>query len=246
MDEMDKLIKDSLAEDHGHIIYPPEAEMFERIMAKMEQGDLAETTVLVKKRPVNYYKYIAAAAVFLLAINGLIQWEPQIANAVSTRVQTWAIKNGIIQEKTQVDYENSDQEPVQQNANDLPTILQNYQEARATVTFPIKEPKYIPLGFGAPKLELASDDTLFTATYSNNDALIQIVQNYCVDKSASTIGYSKDSSVEKITIHDNPGYIIYTRATDTTFIVWQELSVKYNVYGNVGKEETLKIASELE
>jgi len=246
MDKMDDLIKESLLENLDDIECPSEDEMFARIISQMEQNQ-NEELMFDKKPRHRAYKYMAAVAVFLLAIAGFIHWQPHIANAVGNRIQTWAIKNGVIEEQTKINYADDASNPIQQNADKLPTRCKNYKEVHALAPFTIKEPAYIPEGFNLSQLELAGEPyNVFTATYEKADKTIRLIENYCPDESASSIGYDeKNSIIDKIKINGHDAIIIYNKSNDVAFLAWQEFSVKYSVYTTLGKDETLKIANEL-
>ena len=125
----------------------------------------------------------------------------------------------------------------------------SFDEARASLTFPLLLPQYLPPDFSldSAKLMVAGDDTVegILLRYKSSKGTLTIIQEQTYDNAASGIIYdTDDTEVEQVRLRGSDASLL-THKDGTSFLFWYENGVSYSVKGPCTKEEIIEVAEKL-
>lgn len=103
---------------------------------------------------------------------------------------------------------------------------------------------YIPQGFEIDDIKKGKTNKVYQ--YKNKideEEFIIVHFSSLVNNKATTIYDTEDTEVQEIYINGKNGYIWQKK--DLTTILWQQNSIECNIYGNISKEEIIKIGENI-
>lgn len=106
------------------------------------------------------------------------------------------------------------------------------------------EIKYIPQGFEIDDIKKGKTNKVYQ--YKNKideEEFIIVHFSSLVNNKATTIYDTEDTEVQEIYINGKNGYIWQKK--DLTTILWQQNSIECNIYGNISREEIIKIGENI-
>ncbi|MCS6881505.1 MAG: DUF4367 domain-containing protein [Oscillochloridaceae bacterium] len=115
-------------------------------------------------------------------------------------------------------------------------------EARAAVSFPLREPGYLPAGMALVEVRLVGPDAVIL-NYAGAGGSVSVVQ------SSEEIGRDQappaGSQMRAVTVRGVSGALIVGADGRGSLLRWEEGGLRYVVAGAVGPDEALKIAESL-
>ncbi len=115
-------------------------------------------------------------------------------------------------------------------------------EARATVSFPLREPGYLPAGMALVEVRVAGADTVIL-NYAGSGGSVSVVQ------SSQEVGRDREppagSQVRAVTVRGADGTLITGADGQGSLLRWEEGGLRYVVAGALGANEAIKVAESL-
>ncbi len=116
------------------------------------------------------------------------------------------------------------------------------EEARTAVSFPLREPGYLPAGMALVEVRVIGTSTVIL-NYAGEGASVSVVQ------SNEEVGQDREppagSEVQEVTVGDATGTLITGPNGEGALLRWEQAGVRYVVAGTLSAEETLKVAEGL-
>jgi hypothetical protein len=115
-------------------------------------------------------------------------------------------------------------------------------EARAAVSFPLREPGYLPAGMALVEVRLAGPDAVIL-NYAGAGGSVSVVQGSAAP--GSDREPPAGSQTRSVTVRGADGLLITGAAGQGSLLRWEEGGLRYVVAGAIGADEALKIAESL-
>ncbi len=132
--------------------------------------------------------------------------------------------------------------PVEELAARTKSSVASLDEARAAVSFPLREPAYLPPGMVLVEVRVAGPGAVIL-NYASAGGSVSVVQG------SEAPGGDREppagSQTRAVTVRGTSGVLITGAAGQGSLLRWEEGGLRYIVAGAIGADEALKVAESL-
>ncbi len=240
--DIDDIIKDVMEEMKGQ---PPAAnEMWQRINRRLQVEEA--------RRKLKFKKFAAVAGLLIILGIGIFTVEPERTSAIGNFVSRvfrldgrGPVKNVLFSYSREPD----EAGPAVKEIATITPVTTTLEEARKKATFKILIPAYLPPGFSLKEVtweKIRNPSYRVTLNYQGPQGGFLSIsqQNLLGEMGAGYMYDSEDTLVEEVIIQGSPATLTISK-NKLARIFWLNQNVSFELFGQISKNEILKVVKSL-